>query len=65
MTREEALDEYHAALQGHKLEEPATKERVRLALIGLKPFLEKSKDPRYTDGAIPIDLKRRFEAKSK
>lgn len=55
MTREEALDEYHAAIGSHKVEDLNTKQRVQDAFKALGPFLE--------NGKIPLDLKRRFEAK--
>lgn len=55
MNREEALDEYWAAINDHDIENPATKLRVATALKNLQPFLE--------NGRIPLDLKKRFEAK--
>lgn len=63
MTREEALDEYWEAINSHDVADPKTKERVHNARVGLMPFLERSSDPRFSKNAIPLDLKKRFEAK--
>ncbi len=52
--REAALDEYHAAINVKEIT-PAAKERVAAALKALGPFLE--------NGKVPLDLKKRFEAK--
>lgn len=53
--REAALDEYWAAINDHVHTNPQSKQRVAAALKALGPFLE--------NGKIPLDLKKRFEAK--
>lgn len=52
--REAALDEYAAAINFREVT-PAAKERVAAALKALQPHLE--------NGKIPLDLRKRFEAK--
>lgn len=65
MKREDAIDEYWAAINEHKPEDPATKQRIRKAREGLMPFLEKRSDQRFSNNALPLDLVQRFEAKTK
>jgi len=61
MTREQAIDAYYDAIDHFNSEDPASKNRVRAAREALMPFLERTNDPRTTNGALPMDLRQRFK----
>lgn len=59
--REAALDEYWAAINDHDITNPKTKARVLAAHKALLPFMEIPRGD--TSKKIPLDLRKRFEAK--